>query len=128
MGDLGPPGWFDEAEFTRTAESFANTDWAAVTLNAYRARWREGESWDSRYDALQQKLHEADRVPVPTLMIQGGSDFCDAPSESEGLEGYFTAGYRRILLNGIGHFPHREAPVAVATAILRHLDEWSQES
>jgi pimeloyl-ACP methyl ester carboxylesterase len=26
-----------------------------------------------------------------------------------------------VLLDGIGHFPHREAPDAVATAIHRHL-------
>jgi pimeloyl-ACP methyl ester carboxylesterase len=54
-------------------------------------------------------------------MIQGMSDFCDAPSESEGLEAHFTAGYQRVLLDSIGHFPHREAPVDVTAAILRHL-------
>lgn len=31
-----PSGWFDDAEFTRTAECFSGPDWAAVTLNAYR--------------------------------------------------------------------------------------------
>ena len=61
-------------------------------------------------------------LSTPTLMIQGESDFCDAPSESEGLEAYFTGRYQRALLDGIGHFPHREAPDAVATAILLHLD------
>jgi len=55
-------------------------------------------------------------------MIQGESDFCDPPSESEGFETYFTGSYQRVLLEGIGHFPHREAPDAVATSILRHLD------
>jgi pimeloyl-ACP methyl ester carboxylesterase len=54
-------------------------------------------------------------------MIQGESDFCDAPSESEGLEAYFTGRYQRVLLDGIGHFPHREAADVVATGILRHL-------
>jgi pimeloyl-ACP methyl ester carboxylesterase len=55
-------------------------------------------------------------------MIQGESDFCDAQSESEGLEAYFTGSYQRVLLDGIGHFPHREAPDAVATSILGQLD------
>ena len=64
-------------------------------------------------------------VSVPTLMVQGGSDFCDAPSESEGLEGYFTGGYRRLVLEGVGHFPHREAPDLVGEAILRHLGSQS---
>jgi hypothetical protein len=38
-----PPGWFDEAEFAATTQSFANPDWVAIRLNAYRAlAWRGG--------------------------------------------------------------------------------------
>jgi pimeloyl-ACP methyl ester carboxylesterase len=59
-----PPGnplaSFDDAEFPRTAESFRNPDWAAITLNAYRARWLPGEPWDARYDALQKRLGEVE--------------------------------------------------------------------
>jgi pimeloyl-ACP methyl ester carboxylesterase len=117
-----PAGWFDEAEFGRTAEAFSNRDWAAISANAYRARWREGEAWDARYDSLQRRLGEVQSISTPTLMIQGVSDFCDAPSESEGREAYFAGGYERLLLEGVGHFPHREAPDAVATAVLRHLN------
>jgi pimeloyl-ACP methyl ester carboxylesterase len=116
-----PAGWFDEAEFARTAESFLNPDWAAITLNAYRSRWMEGEAWDARYDAGLRRLGEVEVLSTPTLMIQGAADLCDAASESEGLEGYFVNGYRRLLMGGVGHFPHREAPVAVADAILHHL-------
>jgi pimeloyl-ACP methyl ester carboxylesterase len=54
-------------------------------------------------------------------MIQGASDFCDGPEESAGQEIYFTNGYRRLLLDGIGHFAHREAPQKVAEAIVNHL-------
>jgi pimeloyl-ACP methyl ester carboxylesterase len=56
-------------------------------------------------------------------MIQGLSDYCDAPGESEGLEAFFTGGYRRIVLENVGHFPHREAPGPVAEAVLHHLHE-----
>ena len=118
-----PSGWFDDAEFARTAESFSGPDWAAITLNAYRARWRQGESWDSRYDALQNRLGEVERLTTPTLMIQGLSDYCDAPSESEGLEAFFTGGYRRVVLENVGHFPHREAPALVADAVLQHFHQ-----
>jgi pimeloyl-ACP methyl ester carboxylesterase len=116
-----PSGWFNETEFTRTAESFTNLDWVRITLNAYRSRWRDGEQWDSRYDALQRKLQEVEKVAIPTLMVQGAADSCDPPSESQGQERHFTAGYERLLLEGVGHFPHREAPDAVSAAILRHL-------
>jgi pimeloyl-ACP methyl ester carboxylesterase len=116
-----PAGWFDEVEFARTSESFLNPDWASITLNAYRSRWLTGEGWDVRYDAAQRRLGEIETLSTPTLMIQGAADLCDAPSESEGLERYFVNGYRRLLLGGVGHFPHREAPNAVTGAILQHL-------
>ena len=118
-----PFGWFDDAEFDRTAESFSSPDWAAITLNAYRARWLQGEAWDSRYDALQNRLDEVEFLPTPTLMIQGLSDYCDAPDESEGLEGFFTGGYRRVVLENVGHFPHREAPALVADAVIDHFHQ-----
>ena len=52
-------------------------------------------------------------------MIQGEFDYCDAPKKSEGLDDFFTGGYRRIMINGVGHFPHREAPDEVAAAVNR---------
>jgi pimeloyl-ACP methyl ester carboxylesterase len=116
-----PRGWFDQAEFMKTAEAFSNPDWAAITLNAYRSRWCDGEATDARYDVLQRRLAETEVLSIPTLMVQGGSDFCDAPSQSEGLDPYFSGRYERIVLEGIGHFPHREAPKTVSEAILRHL-------
>jgi pimeloyl-ACP methyl ester carboxylesterase len=54
-------------------------------------------------------------------MIQGGSDLCTEPASSEGWERFFTGGYRRLVLAGVGHFPSREAPEAVTEAVLRHL-------
>jgi pimeloyl-ACP methyl ester carboxylesterase len=32
-----PSGWFDDAEFDLTAESFSSPDWVEISLNAYRA-------------------------------------------------------------------------------------------
>ena len=116
-----PPGWFTPRDFAKTAESFANPDWALITRNAYRSRWREGEAWDSRYDPLHRRLQDVETISTPTLMIQGTSDACDPPSESEGLERHFAGRYERVLLEGIGHFPHREAVNAVASAVGRHL-------
>jgi len=116
-----PPGWFTDEDFKAAARAWENPDYAAITLNGYRSRWLEGELYDPRYNDVQAKLGKAERIDVPTLMIQGESDFCDSPSESEGLERHFTAGYERIVIPGVGHFPHRETPAAVAEAILRWL-------
>ena len=115
-----PPGWFDEAEFAATAESFTGPDWVAVTLSSYRSRWRE-EPFDSRYAALQQRLGTVETLATPALMIQGDSDFCTEPASAEGRERFFTGGYRRLVLAGVGHFPSREAPGAVTEAVLQHL-------
>ena len=64
---------------------------------------------------------QLEEIHVPTLIIQGRSDFCDPPSESEAQERYFKRGYRRIVLEGVGHFPHREAAGDVADALLAFL-------
>ena len=115
-----PTGWFDEAEFEATAKSFENPDWSAITLHGYRSRWRTVTT-DPRYSGLQTRLGELETLSTATLMIQGASDFCDEPASSEGLERHFTGRYQRIVLDGVGHFPPREAPEAVAGALDRHL-------
>jgi pimeloyl-ACP methyl ester carboxylesterase len=118
-----PKGWFKEEDFSLASRYFEHPDWAEITLNAYRSRYVAGECVDHRYDQLQSKLKEIDVIEVPTLMIQGGSDFCDLPSSSEGLEKHFSRGYERIVVDGVGHFPHREAPDAIANATLRFLGD-----
>jgi pimeloyl-ACP methyl ester carboxylesterase len=121
-----PAGWFDDAEFEATAQSFANPDWVDITLHGYRSRWRpQSELFDPGYDDLQKRLNGVETLGTRTLMIQGRSDFCDEPSQSEGMERFFTGGYQRIVLDGTGHFPPREAPEAVAHAVLEHLQRSS---
>jgi pimeloyl-ACP methyl ester carboxylesterase len=112
-----PPGWFDDEEFSETARSFANPDWVAITLNGYRTRFAAEEARDPRYGDLVDRLEEVELIATPALMIQGADDRCDEPAGSENQERFFTGGYRRILLEGVGHFPHREAAGQVAQAI-----------
>ncbi len=118
-----PAGWWSETDFARAAADFANPDWAAITLNAYRARFLATEPRDPRYDGLRSRVGSVGHLSVPTLMIQGGSDFCDEPATSAGLDGWFDH-YRRIVLDGVGHFPHREAPDAVVAAVLDHFSRF----
>jgi pimeloyl-ACP methyl ester carboxylesterase len=112
-----PPGWFDDDEFGETARSFTNPDWVAITLNGYRTRFAADEARDPSYDDLARRLAGVELIATPALMIQGADDRCDEPVGSENQERYFTGGYRRVLLEGVGHFPHREAPSEVAEAI-----------
>jgi pimeloyl-ACP methyl ester carboxylesterase len=115
-----PRGWFTEAEFEATAKSFENPDWLDITLNAYRSRWKK-EDADDRYAPLRIRLKAVETIWTPTLMIQGNDDRCDPPSESTDQHTHFNGGYRRVVLEGIGHFPAREAPTQVASEILDHL-------
>jgi len=117
-----PPGWFTESEFAETAKSFRNPDWGAITLHGYRSRWL-AEPGDPRYAESQQRLEQIEILSTPTLMIQGAADRCDEPATSEGLERYFRGPYRRIVLEGVGHFPPREVPERVADVLVEHLIE-----
>ncbi|HEY2271393.1 MAG TPA: alpha/beta hydrolase [Jatrophihabitantaceae bacterium] len=117
-----PPGWWTEDDFAAAATDFANLDWVAITLSAYRSRFRADEPRDPRYDDLRATITATEQVTVPTLMIQGGADLCDEPSASEGLGGYFNS-YRRVVLPGVGHFPHRERPDLVITEVVAHLGQ-----
>jgi pimeloyl-ACP methyl ester carboxylesterase len=115
-----PAGWFTDAEFNATAKSFENPDWTAITLHAYRSRWKS-EPADERYLPLKSRLVSIETIETPTLLIQGNEDRCNPPSESADQARHFTGFYNRALLEGVGHFPAREAPGEVATIALRHL-------
>ena len=115
-----PAGWFTDAEFNATAKSFENPDWTAITLHAYRSRWKS-EPADERYLPLKSRLAYIETIETPTLLIQGDADRCNPPSESADQARHFTGFYNRALLEGVGHFPAREAPGEVATIALRHL-------
>lgn len=113
-----PQDWYEEAAFARTAESFRNVDWTAITLHGYRSRWLP-EPIDRDYDDAAKAIAETGRLRVPTLMIQGDADACDPPAESAEDSVWFDGPYERVVLPGIGHFPGREAAPQVADAVLR---------
>lgn len=111
-----PAGWFDDDEFTATARAFDNPDWADVVLHSYRHRWAFVPG-DPAYDEDEAKLVSAPKLAVPTLVLHGGQDLCNHPDTSAGKESFFTGPYRRVLLDGVGHFPQREAPQAVSNEL-----------
>ena len=115
-----PPGWFNNAVFDQTAKSFENPDWSDVTWHSYSVRWGEADK-DSRYAELDRRVHTAQSISVPTLMIQGGSDGVNLPESSEGKDKYFVGGYARHIIQGVGHFPTREAPEAVNKLVMEFL-------
>lgn len=116
-----PPGWFTEEEFEATAQAFDNDDWPDVTLHSYRHRWGHAAG-DPRYAQDEAALNPAPVLAVPTLVLHGGQDTVNHPATSAGKEAYFRGPYRRQVLAGVGHFPQREAPAAVLSALREFLE------
>ena len=113
-----PTGWYDPAEFREAARAFQGDDWADIVLHCYRHRWGLAEG-DPAYADDERRLHPAPVLSVPTLILHGSADTCTHPDSSKGRETFFTGRYERKELDGIGHFPQREAPQAVAEAVVR---------
>lgn len=119
-----PAGWYDEAEFEATAAAFDTPDWPDVVLHSYRHRWGFAAG-DPRYAADEKALDPAPVLAVPTLVLHGAADTCNHPDSSTDRERFFAGPYRRVLLDGVGHFPQRETPLAVADHILQWMEEHS---
>ncbi len=113
------PNWeFTDEEFEKTASSFDNPDFAEIAIHSYRHRWANAEG-DPEYDELEKRLADPPKIHVPTTLLMGGADGATLPETSEGKEGFFTKGYERRVLPGVGHFIQRESPDAVVEAILK---------
>ncbi len=117
--DWAPPGWFDEATFERVAKSFENPDWVDVTLHSYRSRWDEAKP-DPHSRRLEKKVKATKTLSLPTLYIQGEVDGVNPPSASKSVPSKFSGPFEFLELPGVGHFPTREAPAAVARALIKH--------
>ena len=111
-----PPGWFDPATFARVARAFDTPDWADVTLHSYRARWGEAEP-DPRSRWLEDKVRATSALSLPALYVQGAEDGVNPPSATTAVPDRFDGPFAFVTLAGVGHFPQREHPDAVA----RHL-------
>lgn len=115
-----PPGWYDDEEFAATAQAFDNDDWPAVTLHSYQHRWGHAAS-DPAYATDEAALHPAPVLHVPTLVLHGAADGVNHPDMSAGKEQFFRGPYQRKLIEGVGHFPQREAAVQVTAELTRFL-------
>jgi pimeloyl-ACP methyl ester carboxylesterase len=61
-------------------------------------------------------------MTVPTLTLHGGDDRVVLPRSSERLEGHFTAPYKRLVPDAVGHSPTREAPQQVSRLLANFLN------
>jgi pimeloyl-ACP methyl ester carboxylesterase len=118
LWELWSPHWtFDTATFQRSAASFDNPDFVAVTIHSYRHRYGNAAG-DPQLDEIERRLAEKPKIAVATIALQGDADGVLPPEVSEKHAGFFTGPYERRVLARIGHNPPQEDPRAFADAVL----------
>jgi pimeloyl-ACP methyl ester carboxylesterase len=116
------PTWaFSPQDLQAVLPSFRNPSFPEIVVSYYQNRWSVGNE-AAFYETQQAKLQRIQMIDVPTLFIAGSLDGCTLPDSSRNVEEFYRAGYRRVDLAEVGHFPHREQPEVVGDLILGALE------
>ena len=112
------PDWaFDDATYEKSAASFDNPDFVAVTIHSYRHRFGYAAG-DPALEPIEQHLAALPAITVPTIVLHGASSGIQPPAGSEAYARLFAGPYQRRVLPKIGHNLPQEAPLVVADAVL----------
>lgn len=65
----------------------------------------------------------ARRTSVPSLWLVGAEDGSIGVDQFDGMAKAFTGPFRKVVVAGAGHFPHREQPDVVLAEVLPFLSE-----
>jgi pimeloyl-ACP methyl ester carboxylesterase len=109
---------FDDAAFELTAKSFDNPDFVDVVIQSYRHRYGNAPG-DPAVEPIEQRLAAGPPIAVPTINLHGAADGVDPPDDPDPDVKHFSGTYERRVIPHVGHFLPREAPDAVANAVLQ---------
>jgi pimeloyl-ACP methyl ester carboxylesterase len=113
------PHWaFDDATYDRSAASFDNPDFVAVTIQSYRHRFGYAAG-DPALEPIEQRLAAQPAITVPTIVLHGETSGIQPAAASEKHGRFFTGPYERRVLPMVGHNLPQEAPKVVADSILQ---------
>lgn len=117
------PNWnFSKQDFAEAATAFNNPQFVAIVLHYYQHRYKTAPSLPP-YAMGEAVLGVRPAITAPTIFAYGTADACNLPQSSEAQAAWFRGPYERIALKGVGHFPQREDPKAVARLIERLLQK-----
>jgi pimeloyl-ACP methyl ester carboxylesterase len=107
---------FTAEAFAKTAESFDNPDFVAVSVHSYRHRHR-AVAGDPAYAAIERSLAARPVITVPSLVLHGSEDGVDPPENSAGCARHFGQLLARKVVSQAGHFLSRESSAEFLAAI-----------
>jgi pimeloyl-ACP methyl ester carboxylesterase len=110
----GGPGFPDAETERRCREAMAIPGAAHCALEYYRWAFRSRV----RPSGIRYGQLLAAGVQVPVHQVHGDLDGCLKLTTAVGSERYAHAGYRLDVIEGVGHFPHQEAPDRVTELLL----------
>jgi pimeloyl-ACP methyl ester carboxylesterase len=126
LWELWSPHWaFDDLTFERSAVSFDNPDFVAITIQSYRHRYGNAAG-DPALDEVERALAAKPKITVPTIVLQGDADGVLPAQASERHAAFFSGPYNRRVLPTIGHNPPQESPQLFTDAVLELLRENSE--
>ncbi len=97
---LWSPHWaFDDATFARSAASFDNPDFVAVTIQSYRHRFGYAPG-DPALEPIERRLAAQPKIAVPTIALQGEADGVHPPEASEKHAAFFTGPFSAACCRG----------------------------
>ena len=115
------PTWtFDDETFETTAFSFNNADFVDVVVHSYRHRYQVA-SGDPRFESMEKLLQKQPTIQVPAVILDAELDGVEPLSRTGKDARYFTGGYERRIIKGVGHNLPQEAPREFAGAVLKFI-------
>ncbi|MCU1692436.1 MAG: alpha/beta hydrolase fold protein [Frankiales bacterium] len=113
----GGPGFPDAETEARCREAVQVPGAAHCLLEHFRWQVRSL----TRPSGWQHLRRLRQGVAQPVLQLHGALDRCQLPATARGSARWARGSYRFELLEGVGHFPHEEAPEVVSDALLGFL-------
>jgi pimeloyl-ACP methyl ester carboxylesterase len=114
------PSWRPPREALRLVqETLSRPGTLQAALGYYRHTMRPVFDDPGQLDVMLQAMGAP--LQVPALYLHGAEDGCIGVELARGIDSYFARGVRVEIVEGAGHFLHRERPDVVNRAILDFL-------